>query len=103
MDRSSLVEAVARAIMHPSSVLGADTTGEGRSWSRRARAALLAIEAAGYRIVPVEATEEHLRIGVRAYQDRNANGFFEEDTLADWRAFWSAMLAAVSQDTGEAG
>ena len=56
-----------------------------------AQAALRAIEAAGYRIVPVEPTEEMLKKGVHAFQ----HSYASEDTLADWRANYRAMLAAA--------
>jgi hypothetical protein len=91
-----LVEAVARAAgldidIAPGHARCLDCLEERADKIRQSERIIRAIEAAGYRIVPEEPTEEMLKKGVHAFQ----HSYASEDTLADWRANYRAMLAAA--------
>jgi hypothetical protein len=90
---TDLVEAVAQAILSHNPTWK-DATVE-------ARAALAAIEAAGWRVVPAEPTAEMWNgwISVNHEYDLvTQHAYFDGDS-GNWHACWDAMLAAAPKVT----
>ena len=66
-----------------------------KTWDEAARAALAAIEAAGYRVVPVEPTEEMVdRIGAELVRPNVYMGGTPPGAKLRARSNYAAMLAA---------
>lgn len=93
----ALIEAVAKAIADSDRTLTETTFLEPR-YLRYARAALSAIEANGYRVVPVEPTQEMIEAGLEGEVVRDSSG-------TSWRSptayVYSAMLSAAPRIGGE--
>ena len=87
-DQTDLVEAVARACAaSDDETAGARYT---NYWADMARAALAAIEAAGWRVVPVEPTEAMKVAGLKQAMMAEPDGFINQAIAA-----YVAMLAAA--------
>ncbi len=104
-DTDALVEAVAKAIQDTTCrVISEDSLGvvatslPDDECVNAARAALSAIEAAGWRVVPVEPTQEMIEAGLEGEVVRDSSG-------TSWRSptayVYSAMLSAAPRIGGE--
>lgn len=92
MTADALIEAVARGMLKLADL--PENEFMIASYKRAARNALSAIEANGYRVVPVEPTQAMIAVSATYINDRIAN--------ADWpksRDVYAAMLAAAPKLT----
>ena len=87
-ERETMIEVMARAILQDFED-GADMSTHAvpeRAASRHARAALTALEAAGVRLVPVEATSEMIQMAESLHT-------IDELTTDEYRRAYKAMIA----------
>lgn len=93
MTEDELIETMARAMVRVGSpwVTPEKDPGEWRDWVDEARAAFSAMRAAGYVLVPVEATEEMINVGRDTSRTENVRDHSLEGRI---RRIYRDMLAA---------